>query len=382
METTGLIEIISSGEGSKCRFKTGLSNNRQLAEDFIAFSNFYGGILLVGIDNFGTVMGITRDDVRIYNNLIADTAANFVCPPINIEVENKILSDKLIMVVTIPDGISKPYMDNNAAIWIKNGSDKRKVTSREEIQRMFQAAGLLHGDEIPANGLSVSDIDLPFFEDFFQKEYNETLDSQDNSITNIFENMNLAKSGALNIAGALLFARQSHFRLPAFIIKAVAYPGESIDEDNYIDSRDIIGKISDIFQQAISFIIINIQQRQSDKTVNSTGEPEIPRIVLEELLANALIHRDYFITAPIRIFIFNNRIEIISPGHLPNNLTIENVKSGNSNIRNPILASFATKLLPYRGLGNGIRRAIKAYPDIDFIDDRDGNMFKAIIKRR
>jgi ATP-dependent DNA helicase RecG len=194
--------------------------------------------------------------------------------------------------------------------------------------------------------------------------------------------MNLAKSGALNIAGALLFARQSHFRLPAFIIKAVAYPGESIDEDNYIDSRDIIGKISDIFQQAISFIIINIQQRQSDKTVNSTGEPEIPRIVLEELLANALIHRDYFITAPIRIFIFNNRIEIISPGHLPNNLTIENVKSGNSNIRNPILASFATKLLPYRGLGNGIRRAIKAYPDIDFIDDRDGNMFKAIIKRR
>jgi ATP-dependent DNA helicase RecG len=187
METTGLIEIISSGEGSKCRFKTGLSNNRQLAEDFIAFSNFYGGILLVGIDNFGTVMGITRDDVRIYNNLIADTAANFVCPPINIEVENKILSDKLIMVVTIPDGISKPYMDNNAAIWIKNGSDKRKVTSREEIQRMFQAAGLLHGDEIPANGLSVSDIDLPFFEDFFQKEYNETLDSQDNSITNIFE---------------------------------------------------------------------------------------------------------------------------------------------------------------------------------------------------
>jgi ATP-dependent DNA helicase RecG len=64
---------------------------------------------------------------------------------------------------------------------------------------------------------------------------------------------------------------------------------------------------------------------------------------------------------------------------LPNNLSIANIKYGNSNIRNPILASFATKLLPYRGLSNGIRRALKAYPQIDFVDDRDGNLFKAII---
>lgn len=69
----------------------------------------------------------------------------------------------------------------------------------------------------------------------------------------------------------------------------------------------------------------------------------------------------------------------MSPGHLPNNLTIENIKSGNSNIRNPILASFATRLLPYRGLGNGIRRALKAYPNIEFIDDRANALFKAII---
>jgi ATP-dependent DNA helicase RecG len=103
--------------------------------------------------------------------------------------------------------------------------------------------------------------------------------------------------------------------------------------------------------------------------------------VFEELVANTLIHRDYFISAPVCIFIFDDRIEIISPGHLPNYLTIENIKAGNSVIRNPILASFATKLLPYRGLGNGVRRALKVYPDIDFIDDKEGNLFKAIIKR-
>jgi ATP-dependent DNA helicase RecG len=66
---------------------------------------------------------------------------------------------------------------------------------------------------------------------------------------------------------------------------------------------------------------------------------------------------------------------------LPNNLTIANIKSGNSNIRNPILASYATKILPYRGLGSGIRRALKAYSDIDFVDDREGNQFKVVIKR-
>ncbi|MDB5694430.1 MAG: ATP-dependent helicase RecG, partial [Alphaproteobacteria bacterium] len=75
--------------------------------------------------------------------------------------------------------------------------------------------------------------------------------------------------------------------------------------------------------------------------------------------------------------VFSNRVEIISPGRLPNNLTIANVKAGNSNIRNPILASFAAKLLPYRGLGSGVLRAIKAYPDIDLIDDREANLFRA-----
>lgn len=382
METSELIEILALGEDTKHQYKENFHNVNSLAAEIVAFSNSGGGRIFIGVeDKNWTVTGLTKNDVSRLNQLISNAATQSVRPPVNPITENVNHPDGLVIVVSIPDGISKPYMDNSGAIWVKSGSDKRKVTSREEIQRIFQSAGLLHGDEIPANGLSVSDIDLAFFEDFFKKEYGESLDTQDNSINNIFDNMNLAKNGVLNIAGALLFAKQAYFRLPAFIVKAVAYPGDEIDEDNYIDSRDITGKISDIFQQTISFIIINTRQNQSDKTVNSTGESEIPRIVLEELVANALIHRDYFITAPIRIFIFSNRIEIISPGHLPNNLTIQNIKSGNSNIRNPILASFATKLLPYRGLGNGIRRAVKAYPNIDFFDDRDNNLFKVLINK-
>lgn len=381
METTELIEIISRGEDSRYQFKENLHNQDSLAQEIIAFSNSGGGKILIGInDKSLEVKGLSTEDIGRLNKMLSNAASQSIVPSVNPYSENITHPDGLVMVITVPNGISKPYMDNKGVIWVKSGSDKRKATSREEIQRMFQTAGLIHGDEIPANGISISDIDLPFFERFFQKEFGETIDEQDNPLQVILGNMNLAKDGIFNVAGALLFSKNLHFRLPAFNIKAVSYPGNSIDEEKYIDSRDITGKVSDMFQEIISFISINIRHRQGAKSINSTGETEIPKVVLEELIANALIHRDYFITAPIRVFVFSDRVEIISPGHLPNNLTIQNILSGNSNIRNPILASFATKLLPYRGLGSGIRRAIKAYPNIEFNDDRDGNMFIVTIK--
>ena len=81
------------------------------------------------------------------------------------------------------------------------------------------------------------------------------------------------------------------------------------------------------------------------------------------------------------MLIFDNRIEIINPGGLPNGLTIENIKYGNSTIRNPIIASFAAKILPYRGLSSGIVRALSEQPNIEFINDVDGEQFTAIIPR-
>ncbi|MEK8020688.1 MAG: ATP-binding protein, partial [Candidatus Parabeggiatoa sp.] len=80
--------------------------------------------------------------------------------------------------------------------------------------------------------------------------------------------------------------------------------------------------------------------------------------------------------------VFDNRIEIISPGHLPNNLTLANIRHGISSMRNPVLVSHAIHLLPYRGLGTGIRRAYKAWQAIDFIDHREGNQFQVIIDRQ
>jgi len=382
METAELLEILARGEDSKHQFKANVTNAQSLSEGLVAFSNSGGGQIFIGVSDDGTNSGLSTEDMRRLNQLVANTSKNNVRPQLILQTENIPTPNGLVMVVTVADGISKPYMDNNGVIWVKSGSDKRKVTAREEIQRMFQVAGLIHGDEIPTHGLTIADVDIDYFKHFFQDRISESVDDQHISLPQILENMNLMKGGILNISGALLFAKNPSFQLPIFIVKAIAYPGKEIDENTYNDSKDITGKIADIFQQSMSFVLRNIQHEQAEQGVNTPGVPEIPRIVLEELIANALIHRDYFVSAPVRIFIFADRIEIISPGQLPNNLTVENIKMGISNTRNPILASFASHVLLYRGLGNGIIRALKAYPDIEFENDPEGNKFKAIIRRQ
>ncbi len=249
------------------------------------------------------------------------------------------------------------------------------------MQKLFQQEVFIHADEMPVNRLTSKDIDFYFFSDFCERIYGKELSLEHASLDQLLADMNLLREGNLNLACALLFSKKSQYYLPAFIIKAVAFPGTEITSDTYLDSRDIAGKLTDIYDQAKSFLRNNTRMEQKGQSFNSLGIPEIPDIVWEELLVNALIHRDYFISAPIRLFIFSDRIEIISPGHLPNNLTVENIRRCNSNMRNPVLASFAARLLPYRGTGSGILRALKAWPHIQFVDDREGNLFSAIVKR-
>lgn len=152
--------------------------------------------------------------------------------------------------------------------------------------------------------------------------------------------------------------------------------------DRFGYNEDFKGTLPAIFKEALAFIMRNLHKIQNQKSVNSIGDPEIPKAVFEELLVNALIHRDYFITAPIRILVFANRIEIISPGALPNHLTVKKIQAGTAIQRNPTLVLFVAKgLLPYRGLGTGIRRALKEWPHIQFIDNKEGCTFTAIITR-
>lgn len=381
METTELIELLSRGEDSRHQFKADMTNADALAAEIVAFSNTSGGRIFIGVSDDGSVRGLAGADVARLNQLIANAASQNVRPAVNPLTENVPHPAGTVLVVSIPEGISKPYMDRNGVIWVKSGSDKRRATSREEIQRLFQQAGLVHADETPVANLGLGDVDMPYFSAFFEQQFGEPLSQHLRPLPQLLSNMNLMSQGRLNVAGGLLFAVAPQYALPAFIVKAVSFVGNQIEDERYIDSRDISGKLADVFQQTLGFVVANTRAMQGEQGFNSQGQSEIPRIVWEELVANALIHRDYFISAPVRVLVFPDRVEIISPGHLPNNLTIENIKAGNSNIRNPILASFATKLLPYRELGSGLLRALRAWPAIELIDDRAGNLFKAIVAR-
>jgi ATP-dependent DNA helicase RecG len=381
LETVELLEIVARGEDSRHQFKGDITNAASLAGEIVAFANSGGGQIFIGVGNDGTLHEHDAAGVRRINQLIANAASNSVRPPINPLTENVPVSTGVVIVVTIPDGISKPYMDNAGAIWVKSGSDKRRVTAREEMQRMFQAAQLVHGDDVLVPGTSLSDIDLDYFRRFFRSRYEQDLEEQGQSLGRVLSNMRLLTDGSLTVSGVLLFAKNPEVFLPVFHVKAVCYPGNDIHATAYLDSSDILGRLQTQFEESLSFVLRNLRREQTGQGVNTTGSVEIPRIVLEELLANALIHRDYFVSAPTRLFVFDDRVEIISPGHLPNNLTVANILSGNSNIRNPVLTSFATKLLPYRGLGTGILRALRAHPAIDFEDDEEGNLFRAVIRR-
>jgi ATP-dependent DNA helicase RecG len=381
METLELLEIAVHGEDSDHQFKVDVTNSNSLVGEMVAFANSGGGKILIGVDDDGTVNGLGAHDVRRVNQLVAGVATMYAEHSIDVRTENVAVSSGVVVVVTIADGLSKPYMDNSGVVWVRRECGKRPVTSPEELQRMLQQSQLLHGDEVPVRGSSISDVDREYFQAFFEKHFGHKLDEEELSLGQVLTNMNLLSDSVLTVSGVLLFGKNPQPLLPAFQVKAVAYPGVDIHVSDYRDSEDFQGNLESQFQGALSFVKRNTHRKQNGQSVNTQGELEIPEIVLEELLANAVIHRDYFVSAPVRVFVFDDRIEIISPGHLPNNLTIANIKSGNSNIRNPILASYATRVLPYRGLGNGILRAVKAYPDIEFEDDRDGNLFRVTIRR-
>jgi ATP-dependent DNA helicase RecG len=381
MDAAELLKIIEKGEDSKHQFKETIKGAKKLADEMAAFTNSQGGMILIGVDDHGQIAGLSSSDISKINQHISNAATNNVRPAINVITENIEIEGKTIIVVHVNEGINKPYCNNEGAFWVKSGSDKRKVTSPEELQRLFQSSGKIYADEAIIEGTSKEDIDLYKFNQYFQKMYKRDFKEIDHSLDTLLEKLNLAKNGKLNLAGLLLFGKNPSRYRPAFIIKAISFFGDDIADREYRDSEDIEGDLAHQYKDGMTFLLRNLKKTQQGQHFNSLGILEVSQVALEEVLQNAIIHRDYFKNAPIRIFIFDNRIEMISPGKLPNSLTVENIKFGNSAMRNALIASFATKILPYRGLGLGILNALREQPNIEFYNDVEGEQFKVVIPR-
>jgi ATP-dependent DNA helicase RecG len=384
MKKEALLAGIALGEDSTRQFKVNVKNSDSLASEMAAFANSEGGTIFIGVANDGTTPGLTREDIARINLLISNAASQHVRSPLAVQTENVQLANRRIVIsLTIPKGIDKPYFDKNGVIWLKCGADKRRINSKEELRRLFQMSEQFHADELPTKA-GIDKLDKLRFRDFLRDFYKLEYPDSPAELLRLLQNLNLATDeGLLNLAGVLLFAERPEWIKPQFVIKAIRYPGNEIHVSDYIDTEDFSGPFRKIFDDSLAFVMRNLHKVQAGRGVNAPGLPEIPEAVFEELLVNALIHRDYLVSATIRLFIFDNRIEIISPGHLPDNLTVEKIRVGMSNIRNPILVSFVAKgLLPYHGLGSGIKRALDKWPDIDFTDDREGCLFTATVHRR
>ena len=384
MKKKELKAIAIKGEDSRLQFKQDIRNVDALAAEMVAFSNSEGGRILIGVTDTGELKGVPRAEIGRINQLISNSASQHVRSPISPVTENiAVASGCVVIVLTIPKGIDRPYFDRNGVIWLKSGSDKRRVNSKEELRRLFQMSDQFYADGLPVKA-DLEALDKLRFRDFLKKFYNRDIPDEVKELRQLLQNMNLAvDDGKLNLAGVLLFAETPEWIVPQFVIKAVCYPGNEIHVTDYVDTEDFTGPLQKIFDDALAFVLRNLHKIQAGRGVNAPGVPEIPPLVFEELLVNALIHRDYLVSAPIRLFIFDNRIEIVSPGHLPNSLTVEKIRTGNSIICNPILVSYIAKgLLPYRGLGSGIKRTLEAWPQIDFLDDRDGCLFTATVHRK
>ena len=375
---------IQTGEDSTRQFKVDVCNGESLAAEMVAFANSEGGVLFIGVADDGSVPGLSAQDVARINQLISNAASQWVRSPLTVQTENVALENgRIVIVLRVPKGADKPYFDKNGVIWLKTGADKRRVNSKEELRRLFQMTDQFHADELPTKA-GIDKLDMLRFRDFLRDFYKQPLPDSPAELARLLQNMNLATDDDnLNLAGVLMFAERPEWIKPQFVIKAIRYPGNQIHTSEYMDTEDFAGPLPKMFNDALAFVMRNLHKTQAGRGVNAPGQPEISESVFEELLVNALVHRDYLVSAPIRLFIFDNRIEIISPGHLPNNLTVEKIRAGNSNIRNPILVSYVAKgLLPYHGLGSGIKRALTLWPKIDFCDDRDGCLFVATVHRQ
>lgn len=380
MDALTLLEIVAKGENTRTQFKENIYNSDQLAQEMIAFSNSMGGTILVGVSDSGEIKGVTDDDIRRLNQLIANTANENVKPPVFPETEVAGVNDRKILLIHVPYGANKPYSTNKGVYYTKSGSDKRKV-SQEELRRLFQESGKLYADETLFKNAGFKDIDLELFKQFHQKKYGIPYENGEEGLPQMFDNLNLSSDNSLNLAGLLLFGKNPMKYTPLCQVIAVSFVGNDIAGREYRDSENIEGNLTKLFTDGLAFMKRNLRKIQNGQDFNSTGVLEIPPSVLDEMFINALIHRDYFISSNIRILIFDDRLEIVNPGKLPNNLTVEKIKKGVSVKRNHTLASFAFDLIPYRGIGSGIIRALQHYPHIQFINDAEIEQFKVIIKR-
>ena len=380
-----LKDIARCGETTTIQFKEQFTGQKEIAKEMIAFANTLGGQIFFGIkDNTGELVGLSYDEIQTISRELGNAANEHVRPTIYITTDVVRADDQHFLVCAVAQGKNKPYKNLNGEIWVKQGADKRRITENSEILALFQDSGSYQADAAGMQETSFNDLDRYALNDYLKKVYALDLEKLSDNAEQMLKNIHvLNHNGIPTLAGYLFFGKHPEYYCPTFMVKAVSFFGNELAGTQYRDTKEIVGNMPQIYEKSMSFLKSNLHNiQEKGASFNSLGKLEIAEEVLEEVLQNALVHRDLLRSAPIRIFIFDNRVEIISPGALAGGLTEEDIRNGKTYQRNPYMATFATNALHYRGIGSGIVRILAEYPEIEIINDVNGKEFKVIVWRK
>lgn len=355
MDVEALRQRLRGGENLTTEFKAAAIHPDDLAAALVAFANTSGGEMIFGVRDNGEVAGIENLDEL--GKLIDNVARNNCLPAITVLPEKVDIENKTLLVVTIPQGDERPYSTNRGVHYIRTFSGRRQA-SREELLRIFQASQSLFYEENPVARADLTALDYSYFEHFLLQAYGKKLADFDVTKEQLLTNLRLAKNGQPTIAGVLLFGRDPQALLPYAQINAAQFSGTDIAEAP-ADRKDVTGKLADQLEGAMRFLNIHLRVQHKIKGIEPERFPELPEEALRETLVNALLHRDYTIRGPIRLLVFQDRVEIHSPGKPPNAVDAETMRLGTHVPRNPILLSHFAKLGYVTSLGTGVPRVIR-----------------------
>ncbi|HRM88702.1 MAG TPA: putative DNA binding domain-containing protein [Prevotella sp.] len=402
-----MLKQIKAGEVSGVQFKERILDKYDIACELVAFSNSHGGKLVVGIkDKTGETNALSYSEVQETTNLLSDIASENVVPSILIKIDTVEVEDGNLVIATVKEGLNKPYHDNKGIVWVKNGADKRKVFDNAELAEMMTDCGSFAPDEAGVRDATVNDLDATTIKQFLGNRFDRVLEkkgltgdafneasldmicsaiAKGHDCEKILRNLRFIRpDGTLTVAAMLLFGKYTQRWMPMMTAKCICFAGNSVGSKVFrdkVNDADMEGNLLHQYDTIMDFFTRNLHNVQVEDEFNSMGKLEIPYTSLVEFTVNSLVHRSLNMKAPVRIFIFDNRVEIHSPGALPNGLTIDDIKAGTSMPRNMFLFNNAIYLLPYTGVGSGITRALDEDVNVTFMNNDKAQEFVITVWR-
>lgn len=374
MLKTELLEIIVNGESSGVEFKRDDIRPEQLAKEVVAMLNFRGGMVLLGIEDDGTISGIQKDNLEEWVMNVIQSKIHPMFLPFYSEV--RIDEQKTVAIISFPQGISKPYVvrhNGKEDIYIRVGS-KSALATREQQMRLFELGGMLHTEVMPVPRTSFDSLDKARLENYLKDVMQDPdVPSSDEAWQQRLLGLGFLAEAAGNIcctiAGLVLFGKSPRRYLKQTGLRVLAFDG--VDKsyaallDEVIDAP-MVGRwdkapvtrhpfdsgLIERFTQLIKPFITQEVDELIDG-VRHSAQWLYPQDAVREAVVNALAHRDWTRFVDIEVSIYSDRMEIISPGALTNSMTIEKMIAGQRSPRNPLIIEVLRDYgyVEHRGMG-------------------------------